>query len=58
MNSFKDWLAEVDRAVNIILGVGINDLPDCPFRDWYDDGLTTLRAARRVVREARGTEAV
>lgn len=52
MNSFENWLANVDRAVITILGVGINDLPDCPFRDWYDDDLTPLRAARRVIRLA------
>lgn len=52
MNSFEDWLAEVDRAVTIILGVGINDLPDCPFRDWYSDEVQPLRAARMVVRQA------
>lgn len=33
------WTHMVDRALNEALGAGMSDLPDMPWRDWYDQGL-------------------
>jgi hypothetical protein len=37
---FKTWLAQCDKIVASKLGVGLHDMPDANWRDYYDDGLT------------------
>ncbi len=49
---FEHWLAKVDAAVEARTGMSLSDLPDCCFRDWYDDGVTPSAAAARVIRNA------
>lgn len=36
---FRDWLKRVNTHVEQAAGFGIFDLPDMPYRDWFDDGL-------------------
>lgn len=50
--SFDDWLAAVDRLLTVKVGLGRDDLPDCPYRDWYDDGYRPAEAAREAVSRA------
>lgn len=47
---FRAWFAKVDAAVAAKVGIGVLDLPDYPYRDWYDDGVTPAAAAARAVR--------
>jgi hypothetical protein len=49
---FGEWMRLVDAAVWSRAGCSILDLPDCPFRDWYDEGLTPRDAAQRAIRNA------
>jgi len=46
--SFEQWFAEVDAACRAKYGVSVNDLPDCPFSDWYADGKTPKGAASKA----------
>lgn len=50
---FRDWMGAVDRAVSARVGLSAADLPDCPYRDWFDDGVTPQTAARRAVKRAQ-----
>ena len=50
--SFENWLARIDAIVSEKCGLSVHDLPDCPFRDWYDDGVSAASAAKRAIRLA------
>ena len=50
--SYDDWKAAVDKAVSSMVGLSVDDLPDCPLRDWYDDGLSPATAARQAIQSA------
>lgn len=47
--AFAEWLREVDREVERLSMVGIFDLSDQPWRDYYEDGLPADVAAREVL---------
>ena len=34
------WIAEIDKLVLARYGFSVHDLPDQPFSDWYEDGIT------------------
>lgn len=51
--SFDEWMRDVDAAVARKCGMSHHDLPDCPYRDWYDDGVSAKSAAAKAVRMAR-----
>lgn len=51
-STFNEWLAQVDRYCWKAASVSIHDLPDQPFRDWYDDRIRASRAAQRAIRAA------
>ena len=42
---FASWMKHVDRIVTRKWGMGVADLPDLNFRDWYDAGMTSREAA-------------
>ena len=49
---FEDWLRRVDAWVGQLCGLGLDDLPDVPSRDWFEDGMGAKAAARKAVRLA------
>jgi len=49
---FDMWKRRVDSAVERAASLSADDLPDCPYRDWYDDGISPAVAARRAIRAA------
>jgi hypothetical protein len=49
---YETWLRLVDEAIYARVGLSLADLPDCCYRDLYDDGLRALAAARKVIRAA------
>lgn len=52
--SFDQWLKEVDAAIKAkFMGLGMLDLPDCPYADWYEDGVTPKGAASRAIKRAK-----
>ena len=53
---FDSWLVAVDDAVQAYCGLGRDDLPDCCYRDWYDDGYSPQRAAKAAIRRAKGSD--
>lgn len=55
-SGFDRWRARVDAIILAKLGIGIDDLPDCPLMDWYEDEYTPLQAARKAVRYADGAD--
>lgn len=49
---FKDWMNKVDASVGAKVGLSVYDLPDCAFRDWFEDGVRAGAAARSAIRAA------
>ena len=37
--TFKEWLRYGDRYVEVICGLGLDDLPDGPSRESWNDGV-------------------
>jgi hypothetical protein len=46
------WFRAVDAIVLAKAGVSVNDLPDCCFIDWFDDGVSPKAAAARALKSA------
>ena len=51
--SFREWMKEVDNEIMLTTGLSAVDLPDCPYRDWYDDGMEAGEAAEEAVAMAQ-----
>jgi len=52
IKTFEEWMAFVDHYINLSCGMWSNDLPDCCYRDWYDDNVTPKTAAKRAIKSA------
>ena len=50
--TFEQWLEKVDVAVDHLSSMSLHDLPDCCYRDWYENGMTPNAAARKAIRNA------
>ncbi len=50
--TFDAWFAKVEAAITRKTGLDIRDLPDCPYMEWYEQGLTPGAAASRAVKNA------
>jgi hypothetical protein len=50
--AFKKWMVEVDIAVATCAFVSAYDLPDQPYRDWFEDGMTPDEAAVAALKDA------
>jgi hypothetical protein len=50
-STFDEWMARIDRLV-YLRGLSVYDLPDCPFRDWYDKRVRPIRAANKALANA------
>lgn len=50
---FKYWIDKVDTEVEKRVCMSVHDLPDCPYRDWYEDGVTPVQAARKAIKNAK-----
>ena len=46
---YEAWCARIDDLIWYRTGCGREDLPDCLYHDWYDEGLTPLTAAIRAI---------
>ena len=47
--TFEQWMAEVDDVLVRKVGVSSADLPDVPYRDFYDVGSTAEEAAEEAI---------
>jgi len=52
--SFEQWMAKVNEAIEREIGLSADDLPDMPYADMWEDGVSPKRAARMAIREAGG----
>jgi hypothetical protein len=50
--TFEQWMKEVDNILARTVGLTSLDLPDCCYRDWYDDGMTPKSAASKAKKGA------
>ncbi len=50
--TYEQWMRRVDRLVSNAAGCGVDDLPDCSYRDWYDLRVRPVRAAARALKAA------
>lgn len=46
---FDTWMRKVNGCVAERCGLSADDLPDKPYRDWYDSGMTPQDAAVEVI---------
>ncbi|MBI5297936.1 MAG: hypothetical protein HY869_20870 [Chloroflexi bacterium] len=44
--TFEHWYAEVDQAVQDVITLGVDDLPDMDYMSMYEDGETPAQAAQ------------
>mgnify|MGYP001293243849 CR=1 FL=1 len=51
-HGFNSWVDAVDHEVDAIAGVSVHDLPDVPFRAWFEDGMTPREAAEEALENA------
>ena len=50
--TFSQWLVEVNAYCVAACGLGIDDLPDCCYADWYELGITPKIAAKRAIKNS------
>ncbi len=50
--TFEEWMQRIDRVVTRAVGLSIHDLPDCTFRDWYEERMRPVWAADAALRRA------
>ena len=50
---FNAWMRDVDEAIVAYSGLSHDDLPDCPYRNWYELGVPPQVAAKKAIRAAR-----
>lgn len=51
-NAFAQWKARVNVCVIARAGVFADDLPDVPYYDWFEDGISPQAAAEMVLEES------
>ena len=51
---FYAWMKAVDYRLTAKIGLDSNDLPDCAYYDWFEDGVTPAAAAKMAIVEAGG----
>lgn len=49
---FEVWKAEAEKWALHLFGVSLDDLPDAPFADWWEDGYSPKKAAKMTAAEA------
>jgi len=47
--TFKQWMKALDDLTWNMVGMSIHDLPDCCYRDWYDDKVSPTEAVERAI---------
>lgn len=53
-DAYDLWLGQVDRAVVQHFGVGIDDLPDQPYMDFFEDGYAPSDVVEALLEEGLG----
>lgn len=50
--SFEQWQKMVDQFVSAYCGLSFEDFPDCPYADWYENGVSAKTAAKRCIKRS------
>ena len=52
--SFEEWMKMVDTVLanRDLYGLTSADLPDCCYRDWFDDGISPKSAATMALKNS------
>jgi hypothetical protein len=50
--TFEQWKNEVNKNISAICGMVSDDLPDCCYLDWYQDGVKPASAAKRAIKNS------
>ncbi len=50
--TFEEWMQRVDRVVTRAVGLSVYDLPDCRYRDWYQERMRPVWAANEALKRA------
>ena len=50
--TFVQWKARVNACVIARAGVCTDDLPDVPYYDWFEDGISPQEAAEMALEES------
>jgi hypothetical protein len=51
--SFDAWMKKVNDAIADRLGgLTADDLSDCPYSEWHEDGVSAKSAASRAIKRA------
>ena len=51
--TFEVWKASANAECRKLCGMDLDDLPDCPYRDWWDNGVSSIVAAKRAIKRAK-----
>lgn len=54
--TYSEWYSKVNAIVGSKAGVGVDDLPDFPSRDQYEDGVSPEDAASDALYDAGFTD--
>ena len=55
--TFLQWMKQVDRIIaSKLMGCDSNDLADCCYQDWFEDGCSPQRAAAKAIKFSGGME--
>ena len=46
---FDTWMMKVNKILEQEYGLSSEDLPDCCYADWHDDGVSPRSAANRAI---------
>ncbi len=46
---FDQWMKEIDEILERDADINSQDLPDQPYRDWFNDELSAKEAAHRAL---------
>ena len=44
--TFEEWISKVDRRIGNVCGLGVDDLTDQPYWDWWSDEMPPGEAAK------------
>ena len=53
-STFDEWMKRCDMILMRTRGMSVHDLPDCTYRDWYDDRVKPIFAVNKALSEATG----
>jgi len=52
-DTYAAWRVKVDKEVQRLVGVSIDDLPDQPDHDWFEEGWEPIKAAKKAIKSAK-----